>query len=54
MSEGRKVTLYTALFKNINIDIQNGSLVAKVMLKENILHESYLVKILLTPTPSVK
>ena len=54
MSEGRKVTLYTALFKNINIDIQNGSLVAKVMLKENILHESYLVKILLTQTPATR
>lgn len=49
MNEERKVTLYTALFKNINIDIQNGNLVVKVMLKENILHESYLVKILLTP-----
>ncbi|MGI0082821.1 MAG: transcriptional regulator [Nitrosopumilaceae archaeon] len=48
-AEGRKVSLYTALFKNANIDIQNGNLVVKVMLKENILHESYLVKILLTP-----
>ena len=52
MNEGRKVTLYTALFKNVNMDIQNGSLVVKIMLKENILHESYLVKILLTPTPN--
>lgn len=54
ISEGRKVTLYTALFKNVNIDLQNGNLVVKVMLKENILHESYLVKILLTPAPTAR
>ena len=46
-SDGKKVALYTALFENIKIDITEGTVVIKVMLKEHILHTSYLVKILL-------
>jgi hypothetical protein len=46
-SDGKKVALYTALFENIKIDITEGHVVIKVMLKEHILQSSYLVKILL-------
>ena len=46
-SDGKKVSLYTALFENIKIDIAEGTVVIKVMLKEHILQSSYLVKILL-------
>ena len=46
-SDGKKVALYTALFENIKIDITEGTVVIKVMLKEHILQTSYLVKILL-------
>jgi hypothetical protein len=46
-SDGKKVVLYTALFENIKIDITEGTVVIKVMLKEHILQSSYLVKILL-------
>ena len=46
-SDGKKVSLYTALFETIKIDIAEGTVVIKVMLKEHILQSSYLVKILL-------
>ena len=46
-SDGKKVVLHTALFENIKIDITEGTVVIKVMLKEHILQSSYLVKILL-------
>jgi len=49
-SDGKKVALYTALFENIKIDITEGTVVIKVMLKEHILQSSYLVKILLEQT----
>ena len=46
-SDGKKVALYTALFENIKIDISEGNVAVKVMLKKHILQTSYLVKILL-------
>jgi len=46
-NDGKKVALYTALFENIKIDITEGQVVIKVMLKEHILQSSYLIKILL-------
>ncbi|MGI0010354.1 MAG: transcriptional regulator [Nitrosopumilaceae archaeon] len=46
-SDGKKVALYTALFENIKIDLTEGQVVIKVILKEHILQSSYLVKILL-------
>ena len=46
-SDGKKVALYTALFENIKIDITEGQVIIKVMLKAHILQSSYLVKILL-------
>ena len=46
-SDGKKVALYTALFENIKIDISEGNVVVKIMLKKHILQTSYLVKILL-------
>ncbi len=49
-SDGKKVALYTALFENIKIDIAEGTVVIKVLLKEYVLQSSYLVKILLEQT----
>ena len=46
-SEGKNVVTYTALFENVTIDIEKSGIVVKVLVKENIFRESFLVKILL-------
>ena len=46
-SDGKKVTRYTALFENVKIDVEKGGVVVRVLLKVDILRESYLVKTLL-------
>jgi hypothetical protein len=46
-SEGKKVVKYTSLFEKITIDIEIGGFVVKVLLKENVLNESQIVRILL-------
>lgn len=46
-ADGKKVGLYTSLFENIRIDIMEGKVTVRIQLREDILKESYLLKILL-------
>lgn len=46
-SEGKKVSVYTALFENIKIEIERNGIAIRVQVKEKVLNESFLVKILL-------
>lgn len=45
-ADGKRVSLYTSLIDNVKIDIIKGNLIVNVQLKEDILKESNLVKIL--------
>lgn len=45
-ADGKRVSLYTSLIDNVKIDIIKGNLSVNVQLKEDILKESNLVKIL--------
>ena len=45
--DGKKVSIYTSLFENVKIDMEQEKTVVKVQLKEDVLKESYLVKIML-------
>jgi hypothetical protein len=49
-SEGKKVSKYTALFEKIKIEIDTKGLNVQVLLKENILNESRIIRILLRGT----
>jgi hypothetical protein len=46
-SDGKKVSKYTALFEKVKIEIDSKGLVVQVLLRENILNESQIVRILL-------
>lgn len=46
-TDGKKVNKYTALFEKVRIDIDTKGVVVQVLLRENILNESQIVKILL-------
>ncbi len=45
-SDGKKVSKYTSLFEKVKIEIGKENIVVEVMLKENILNESNVIKIL--------
>lgn len=45
-ADGKKVSKYTSLFEKVKIEIGKESIVVEVMLKENILNESNVIKIL--------
>jgi predicted transcriptional regulator len=44
--DGKKVSIYTSLFENVKIEIMQGKIAIRVQLKEEVLHESFLVRIL--------
>lgn len=44
--DGKRVNLYTSLFENVKIEIMQGKISVRVQLKEEVLHESFLVRIL--------
>ena len=44
--DGKKVSKYTSLFKNIKIDIHGDRTIVKVQLDENFLQESFLIKVM--------
>jgi hypothetical protein len=44
--DGKKVSLYTSLFENLIIDIRQGKVTVKIQLKEEVLKESFFVRIL--------
>jgi hypothetical protein len=46
-SDGKKVSKYTALIERVRFGIDKKGLVAQVLLRENILNESQIVRILL-------
>jgi hypothetical protein len=46
-SDGKKVSKYTALIERVRFEIDKKGLVAQVLLRENILNESQIVRILL-------
>jgi hypothetical protein len=46
-TDGKKVSKYTALFEKIKIEIDSKGAVVQVLLRENILNESQIVRILL-------
>ncbi len=46
-SDGKRVTKYTTLFEKTKIDIESGKLTVQVLLKENVLIESNIVRVLL-------
>ena len=46
-SDGKKVSKYTALFEKVRIEIDTNGLIVQVLLKENILNESQIVRVLL-------
>ena len=46
-SDGKKVSKYTALFENVKIEINTNGIVVQVLLKENILNESQIIRVLL-------
>lgn len=46
-SDGKKVSKYTALFEKVRIEIDTKGLVVQVLLKENILNDSQIVRVLL-------
>ena len=43
--DGKKVSKYTSLFKNVKIDIQDQNLTVKVQPNADFLKESYLMQI---------
>ncbi len=45
-SDGKKVSKYTALFERVRVEIHTNGLIVQVLLKENILDESQIVRIL--------
>ena len=45
-SDGKKVSKYTSLFEKVKIEIEREGMVIQIMLKENILNESNIIKIL--------
>jgi len=44
--EGKKASLYTPLFDNIKIDIIHGELSVRIQIREEVLQDSFLVKLL--------
>lgn len=46
-SDGKKVSKYTALFEKLKIEIDTNGLNLQVLLKENILNESQIIRVLL-------
>lgn len=46
-SDGKKVSKYTALFEKVKIEIETKRLVVLVLLKENVLNESQIIRVLL-------
>ncbi len=46
-SDGKKVSKYTALFEKVKIEIDTKGLIVQVLLKENILNESQIIRVLL-------
>jgi len=44
--DGKKVNLYTSLFENVMIDIRQGKVTVRIQLKEEVIKESFFVRIL--------
>jgi hypothetical protein len=53
-SDGKKVSKYTALFEKVRVEIDTKGLVVQILLRENILNESQIVRILLRGLASQK
>ena len=45
-SDGKKVSKYTSLFEKVKIEIEREGMVVQIMLRENILNESNIIRIL--------
>lgn len=46
-SDGKKVSKYTALFEKVRIEVDTKGIIVQILLRENILNESQIVRILM-------
>jgi len=49
-SDGKKVSKYTALFEKVRIEVDTKGVIVQILLRENILTESQIVRILMRST----